>query len=359
VRKPSPQAISEALESALALPEPPRRIECFDISHTQGVETVASMVVWEDGRMRKSDYRKFIIRGDYGVREQSSRFVSANADHAPLAGGSSQAALPVAGDSSVDQPKAAASLPHSIGRANDDFAAMREVVTRRYQRLRDEHKPLPGLILIDGGLGQLHAAAAALDELQIINQPLAAIAKPQSSSRPLYPEPVEDKRRVAAIAKPHVPPAPALSSVEGSSSPRAAHSDAKGRHDSTVEARSAGTRHARHSASTAPRDVDAIFVLGHESAPIHLDRHSPILHLIQQIRDETHRFAVTFHRQRRGKAALHSALTDIPGIGPATARKLLRKFGSLAKIREASLDQLAQVVTQKQARAILAGFAST
>jgi excinuclease ABC subunit C len=228
VRKPSPQAIAEALESALMLPQPPRRIECFDISHTQGAETVASMVVWEDGRMRKSDYRKFILRSVAGV---------------------------------------------------DDFASMREAVTRRYQRLRDEHKPLPGLILIDGGIGQLHAAAAALDALQIINQPLAAIAKRE----------------------------------------------------------------------------ELIYVLGQEAAPIRLDRHSPILHLIQQIRDETHRFAVTFHRQRRGKAALHSALTDIPGIGERSARKLLRKFGSLAKIRDATLEQLAQVVTQKQARAILNG----
>lgn len=225
VRKPAPRAISEALQSALTLPEPPRRIECFDISHTQGAETVASMVVWEDGRMRKSDYRKFIIRTVEGV---------------------------------------------------DDFAAMREAVTRRYRRLRDGHQPLPGLILVDGGIGQLHAAAAALDELQIINQPLAAIAKRE----------------------------------------------------------------------------ELIYVLGQESAPIRLERHSPLLHLIQQIRDETHRFAVTFHRQRRGKAALHSALTDIPGIGEKTARKLLRTFGSLARIREATLEQLAQIVTQKQARAI-------
>lgn len=226
VQKPSPQAISEALESALALPEPPRRIECFDISHTQGAQTVASMVVWEDGRMRKSDYRKFILRTVDGV---------------------------------------------------DDFAAMREAVTRRYQRLRNEHQRFPGLILVDGGIGQLHAAAAALDELQIINQPLAAIAKRE----------------------------------------------------------------------------ELIYVLGQESAPIRLDRHSPILHLIQQIRDETHRFAVTFHRQRRSKAALHSALTDIPGIGPATAKKLLRRFGSLARIRAASQEELTAVVSAKQARAIL------
>src|SRR5208283_382478 len=112
VLKPNARAIQEALQEALALPEPPRRIECFDISHIQGAETVASMVVWEDGKMKNSDYRKFIIKTVEGV---------------------------------------------------DDFASMREVVTRRYQRLQEEKKPMPSLVLIDGGLGQLHAAAQALE----------------------------------------------------------------------------------------------------------------------------------------------------------------------------------------------------
>ena len=126
VMKPNTKAIQEALQDALGMPELPRRIECFDISHIQGAETVASMVVWEDGRMKKSDYRKFIIRSVDGV---------------------------------------------------DDFASMREVVTRRYKRLQEEKKTMPSLVLIDGGLGQLHAAAEALASLEIINQPLAAIAK--------------------------------------------------------------------------------------------------------------------------------------------------------------------------------------
>ena len=119
----------------LTLPEDPKRIESFDISHIQGTDTVASMVVWENGRMKKSDYRKFIIRGD---------------EASGLAQGSRQ---------------------------NDDFASMFEAVTRRYRRLQEEKKPMPGLILIDGGLGQLHAAAQALEALQIINQPMASIAK--------------------------------------------------------------------------------------------------------------------------------------------------------------------------------------
>src|SRR4029077_19000663 len=188
VLKPSSKAIVEALENALGLPEPPRRIESFDISHIQGTDTVASLVVWEDGRMKKSAYRKFIIRG----RESGS----------------------------------------DGGRMRDDFASMREAVAGRYARLQAEKKPLPSLILIDGGIGQLHAASAALDELALIHQPMGSIAK----------------------------------------------------------------------------EEEILYVLGRESEPIRLERHSPILHLIQQIRDETHRFAVTFHRQRRGRRQVSSEL---------------------------------------------------
>jgi len=217
VLKPGSKAIVEALEQALDLPEAPRRIESFDISHLQGSDTVASMVVWEDGRMKKSDYRKFIIRGEWG---------------------------------------------------NDDFASMKETVERRYRRLQEEKKPFPSLILIDGGLGQLHAAAAALEKLEVINQPVASIAKQE----------------------------------------------------------------------------EIIYVLGQENHPIRLEHHSPILHLIQQIRDETHRFAVGFHRQRRAKRTIQTGLENIPGVGPRTAQKLLRRFGSVAQIRSASVEQIAKVV---------------
>src|SRR3989440_2497920 len=125
VMKPAAAAIQEALQDALTLPELPKRIECFDISHIQGAETVASMVVWEDGKMNKSEYRKFIIKTVVGV---------------------------------------------------DDFASMREVVTRRYKRLQEENRPFPSLVLVDGGLGQLHAASTALESLEITNQPVASIA---------------------------------------------------------------------------------------------------------------------------------------------------------------------------------------
>ncbi len=126
VMKPATKVIQEALQDALMLPELPKRIECFDISHIQGAETVASMVVWEDGKIKKSDYRKFIIRTVQGV---------------------------------------------------DDFASMREVITRRYQRVQKEEQAMPSVVLIDGGIGQLHAAAEALEALGIVNQPLASIAK--------------------------------------------------------------------------------------------------------------------------------------------------------------------------------------
>ncbi len=269
VMKPDAKAVAEALESALGLPEPPKRIESFDISHIQGADTVASMVVWEDGRMKKSDYRKFIIRG------------------------------PAAPNASVPSASSAVNL------LRDDFASLHEAVYRRYRRLLDEKKPLPSLILIDGGIGQLHAAAEALERLEIINQPLASIAKPPSP--------------VPAVGARHAVPA---------------HSEINQSADRQFP-------------------TDTIYVVGQEDDPIRLERHSPILHVIQQIRDETHRFAVTFHRQRRGKRTVHSALLDIPGIGPRTAQKLLRKFGSIAAIQGASLEDLQQVVTPKQARAIL------
>ena len=229
VLKPSSAAIKEALREALNLDEAPRRIECFDISHIQGTDQVASMVVWEDGRMKKSDYRKYAIRT-------------------------------VAG--------------------NDDFASMREVVTRRYDRLVSEQKPLPGLVLIDGGLGQLHAAAEALEAIGVINQPLASIAKKE----------------------------------------------------------------------------EIIYVYGQEDEPVRLDRYSPVLHLVQTVRDEAHRFAITFHKQRRRASRLNSELAQIPGVGPKTVNRLLRKLGSLKRVREASEEELTAAVGPAAARRIMAHY---
>jgi excinuclease ABC subunit C len=266
IMKPAAKAIQEALQDALSLPDLPRRIECFDISHIQGAETVASMVVWEDGKMNKSEYRKFIVRTVAGV---------------------------------------------------DDFASMREVVARRYRRLRDEAgivapqphpaavdaataaegsrapsalkdsgaakrvpSTFPSLVLVDGGLGQLHAAAQALEELEITNQPLAAIAKKE----------------------------------------------------------------------------EIIYVAGQESEPVVLDRHSPVLHLVQMIRDESHRFAVTFHRKRRQMRDRTSELLEVPGIGERTQQRLLQHFGSVRAIQEADAAALNAVLTRSQTEAVLKHF---
>ncbi len=229
VMKPNMKAIQEGLQDTLGLPDSPQRIECFDISHIQGAETVASMVVWEEGRMKKSDYRKFIIKTVEGV---------------------------------------------------DDFASMREVVTRRYRRLQEEKNKMPSLVLIDGGLGQLHAAAQALESLEIINQPLASIAKRE----------------------------------------------------------------------------EIIYVYGQENEPVALDHHSPVLHLVQMVRDEAHRFAVTFHRKRRQIRDRSTELRKIPGVGESTTRRLLQHFGSVQAVKQADVAALSAVVTRNQAEAILEHF---
>jgi excinuclease ABC subunit C len=237
VLKPTSKSIAEAVQNALNLPEEPKRIESFDISHIQGTDTVASMVVWENGRMKKSAYRKFVIRGEPGP------------------GGRTRS-------------------------ENDDFASMHEAVSRRYRRLQEEQNPMPSLILVDGGLGQLHAAGEALDSLQIINQPLASIAKKE----------------------------------------------------------------------------EILYILGQENEPCILDRHSPVLHLIQQIRDETHRFAVTFHRQRRGARQVRTELLEIPGIGRKTSERLLRQYGSVPNLKRATVEELSRVVSKKIAEKIVSHY---
>ena len=234
--KPSSKAIQQALQDALGLEQAPERIECFDISHIQGTDKVASMVVWEDGRMKKSDYRKFIIKTVEG---------------------------------------------------NDDFASMREVIARRYTRLLEEkeRKPEAGtkcLVLVDGGLGQLHAAAEALEALGITDLPLASIAKRE----------------------------------------------------------------------------EWIYVYGQEDEPVVLDKFSPVLHLVQQVRDEAHRFAVTFHRTRRNASRMRSELDQIPGVGEKTTLKLLKHFGSLDRVRQAPEEELTKVAGRSVAQKIRAGLAA-
>jgi len=217
--------VLEALQDLLGLPEVPYRIEAFDISHIQGAETVASLVVWEGGRARRSDYRRFKIKTVEGI---------------------------------------------------DDFASMGEVVSRRYGRILKEGKLLPDLILIDGGKGQLEAARKALDAIDVRSVPMASIAKRE----------------------------------------------------------------------------ELLFVLG-RSEPIDLPDDSPVLHLVQRIRDEAHRFAITYHRSLRSRRTIASSLTEIPGIGAATAKRLLRTFGSLKGIREADPQRISDLVGEKRARAVI------
>ena len=233
VLKPSMERMQEALQDALTLSEPPERIECFDISHIQGAETVASMVVWEKGAMKKSDYRKFQVKTVTGV---------------------------------------------------DDFASMREIIHRRYKKLFENKDKLPSLILIDGGLGQLHAAADALNEIGLTTQPLASIAKRE----------------------------------------------------------------------------EIIYVHGQEDDPVVLDRRSPVLHVIQKIRNESHRFAVTYHRKRRQMRDRTSELDDIPGVGAITRQRLLEHFGSVRALKqtaERNPDALTAVVNKATAEKIRSYFA--
>jgi len=239
VLQPGIAAIQAALQDALTLPEPPARIECFDISHIQGAETVASMVVWEKGAMKKADYRKFQVKTAAG---------------------------------------------------SDDFAAMHEVLLRRYGRFAQGATPtgkdatLPSLVLVDGGLGQLHAAAAALEELGLTTQPLASIAKRE----------------------------------------------------------------------------EVIYVHGQEDEPVVLDRRSPVLHLVQRVRDESHRFAVAYHRKRREMRDRSSELDAIPGVGAITRQRLLEHFGSVRALRqtaEKNPDALTAVVNKTTAEKIRRHFA--
>jgi excinuclease ABC subunit C len=247
----------ETLQHVLALPALPRRIECFDISTIQGSETVASMVVCEDGRMRRAEYRKYRIRG---LRLGASR---------PLLAGEQ-----------VPRGQLAPS-PEPQHAVQDDFAAMHEVVLRRYRKILEQGGPFPDLVVIDGGKGQLSAAYAALEELGLANLVAVGIAKKEEL---LYTRDRED--------------------------------------------------------------------------PIALAPTDPALLLIQRIRDEAHRFAVTFHRRARAIRDLRSELDQVPGVGARRRKTLLTTFGSLAGVRRATREELAAVVGPKLADAVLAFFAS-
>ncbi len=236
VLKPDMKLVLEELQETLELPHFPARIESFDISHIQGAENVAGMVVCENGRMNRAEYRKFRIRSVEGA---------------------------------------------------NDVASMHEAVFRRYRRVLDEGKPLPNLVLIDGGKGQLAAAAAALTELGLEAIPMVGVVKP-----PL-----------------------------------------------------------RHN------EVSYLLVKGREEEPVYLDSHSLILRLLQMVRDETHRFAVSYHRKRRELRDFTSELTAIPGVGEKRKGRLLRHFGSIRRVSNATVSELAPFVGRKTAEEIADHFA--
>jgi len=216
---------AEKLGRAIGLSMPPHRIEAFDISHTQGTDSVASMVVFEDGRPRKSEYRLFNIAAQ-----------------------------------TLLEP--------------DDFRSMSEAVERRYRRVKESDGPWPDLVLVDGGRGQLQAALTALDRLGV-ELPAAGLAK-------------------------------------------------------------------REEEIWVPDRPD----------PIRLSRKDPALQLIQRARDEAHRFAISRHRRRRGKRMRQTSLTEIPGVGPARARLLLRRFGSVQALKGADPVEIAAAVGPVTARAV-------
>jgi excinuclease ABC subunit C len=235
VLKPDMKRVLEEMQETLELPHFPARIESFDISHIQGAENVAGMVVCENGKMNRNEYRKFKIRWKEGA---------------------------------------------------DDFASMHEAVLRRYRRLRDEQKELPDLIMIDGGKAQLNAAATAMRELDLEAVPMIGVVKP-----PLH-----------------------------------------------------------------HNQVAYLLVKGREDQPIYLDSYSPVLRLIQMIRDETHRYAVAYHRKRRELRDFTSELSAIPGVGEKRKTRLLRHFGSIHRISEASIEELAPFVGGKTATEIVDHF---
>ena len=220
------------MQKDLRLPQKPYHIECFDNSNFQGDYAVAAMSVFKNGRPSKSDYRHFNIK-------------------------------------TVEGP--------------DDFASMEEIIYRRYKRVKEENLPMPQLIVIDGGKGQLSAALQSLEKLDL-----------------------RGKVSVIGIAK----------------------------------------------------KLEEIYYPG-DSVPMYLDKKSETLRIIQQLRDEVHRFGITHHRKKRSKGTIKTELSDIKGIGDATATTLLRHFRSVKKIKEASLDELAEVVGASKAQVVMNYFSST
>lgn len=235
VMKPDTQKILEELQEILELPHLPERIESFDISNIQGAENVAGIVVFENGKPARAEYRRLIIKTVEGA---------------------------------------------------NDFASMNEAVFRRYKRLLNEQKPLPQLILIDGGKGQISAAAAALQSLDLEMIPIVGLVKPP-----------KHHNRISHLLR-----------------------------------------------------------FGYEANPVKFEAGLPVFRLVQQIRDETHRTAIEYHRKRREMRDFTSELTAIEGVGERRKIKLLRNFGSIERIAKASVEELKPFVGEKTAKLVFDHF---
>lgn len=264
----------DELRRTLGLPGVPRRIECFDISTIQGSETVGSMVVCEDGRMTRKEYRKYRVRGgDWGAERTTL-------DETPRPGPGRRSRGAAAGARSGSGGAGGVAGAGDSDRLLDDFAAMREVVARRYRRLLDDGAPPPDLVVIDGGKGQLSAAYEAFATLGQSNLVAVGLAKKE----------------------------------------------------------------------------ELVFTRDN-TEPIIFETNSPALLLLQRIRDEAHRFAVTYHRKARSRRDFRSELDNIPGVGARRRRALLTRFGSVASIRRATREELVPVLGAKVADALLEHFA--
>ena len=264
----------DELRRTLGLPGVPRRIECFDISTIQGSETVGSMVVCEDGRMTRKEYRKYRVRGgDWGADRTTL-------DETPRPGPGRRSRGAAAGARSGSGGAGGVAGAGDSDRLLDDFAAIREVVARRYRRLLDDGAPPPDLVVIDGGKGQLSAAYEAFATLGQSNLVAVGLAKKE----------------------------------------------------------------------------ELVFTRDN-AEPIIFETNSPALLLLQRIRDEAHRFAVTYHRKARARRDFRSELDDIPGVGARRRRALLTRFGSVASIRRATREELVPVLGAKVADALLEHFA--
>ena len=288
----------ETLQAALGLAALPRRIDCFDISTLQGAETVASMVVCQDGRMKRSEYRKFGSGTSPGTGTGSRQPAAGSrrvgswppGGHQPPGRrrpiGNSRGGAGAEGDLPGSRFPVSGSRPAKRGAAEptrflDDFAAMHQVVGRRYRKVADQNGPWPDLIVIDGGKGQLNAAYEALEALGLDHLVAVGLAKQE----------------------------------------------------------------------------ELVFTRDRDD-PIAFGQGTPALRMLQRIRDEAHRFAVTFHRTARSNRDLRSELDDIAQIGPRRRRQLLTTFGSVAGVRRASREDLTAVVGAKVADAVLRYFAT-